>query len=129
MKRSLVAVSILGFVCAATFSQAQEAKPGPELKKLDVFVGDWTWADMVKDSPSGDERRMEGTSEVRRIGDFFYEFRFQWKDADGKDMRFTSITGYDPVKKTYFNHAFGSDGRMWISHKLFCTSISFTPAG
>ena len=105
MKYMLVALGVLGFVCAATPVQAQE-----DLKKLDVWVGDWTWVDMVKDGPTGDERKMEGTAQVRRIGDFFYEFRSQWKDADGKDQRWTGIAGYDPVKKSYFNYSFGSDG-------------------
>lgn len=105
MKHMLVVVGVLGFVCAAATAQAQE-----DLKRLDVWVGEWTWVDMVKESPSGDEVKIEGTSQIRRIGDFFYEFRFKWKDADGKEQRFTGIAGYDPVKKTYFNHSFGSDG-------------------
>ena len=41
MKRMVVALGVLALVCAA--AQAQEAEPGADLKKLDVWVGDWAW--------------------------------------------------------------------------------------
>ncbi len=66
MKRMLVAFGVLGFVCAA--AQAQEAKPGPELKKLDVWLGEWSYEVEVKESPSGTERRVTGTIQGQRLG-------------------------------------------------------------
>jgi hypothetical protein len=114
MKRVIITLSVLGLVCAAGIAQAQE-----ELTRFDVWVGDWTWADVSKDSPSGDEVKMEGTSEIRRIGDLFIEFRFKWKDADGKEQRHTGIVGYDPIEKSYFNHSFGSDGWRGVGSVTF----------
>jgi len=105
MKHMLVALGVLGFVCGATPVQAQE-----DLERLDVWVGDWTWVDMVKDSPSGDASKVEGTGQFRRMGDFFYVWRGEWKDADGEEMSRLNINGYDPVKKAYVAYGFASDG-------------------
>ena len=68
MKRTVVVVvGVLGFACAAGTAQAQE-----DLKKLDVWVGDWAWENHVEESPSGPEQKIEGTGQFRRLGDHFY---------------------------------------------------------
>ena len=108
MKRMLVALGVMGFLCAAT--QAQEAKPGADLKKLDVWNGDWAFETQVKDSPSGAEKTYKGTWEQRRMGDHFYVWDGKWTAPDGKEMTDLAITGWDPVTKAYFSEGFDSDG-------------------
>jgi hypothetical protein len=105
MKHMLVALGVLGLVCAATFAQAQDAKPGSEMKKLDIWVGDWTWEEQSKDSESGEERITKGTGQYSRMGKFFYLWRTKTEEGG-----FTSVTGYDPVKKAYFAHGFNNNG-------------------
>jgi hypothetical protein len=62
MKHMLVALGVLGFVCAATAAvQAQEAKPGPEHKKLEYFVGDWTTEGEAKATPFSPAYKWSGT--------------------------------------------------------------------
>jgi hypothetical protein len=106
MKCMIVALGVLGFVSAATATaQAQEAKPGPELKKLDIWVGDWTWEDQSKDSETGEEQTTKGTGQYSRMGEFFYVWQ-----SKGEQGSFTAFYGYDPIKKAYFTHGFNSDG-------------------
>ena len=111
MKRMVVLVGVVGFVCAATVAvQAQEAQPGADLKKLDVWNGDWAFETQVKDSPSAAEKTVKGTWEQRRMGDHFYVWNGKWTAPDGKEMTDLAIAGWDPVKKAYFSEGFASDG-------------------
>lgn len=105
MNRMIVVVGVMGIVCAAATAQAQE-----DLRKLDVWVGDWAWESLEKDSPSGAERKVEGTGEFRRLGDHFLVWNSQWKDAEGNEHSVLEITEYDPVKKACVVHSFGSQG-------------------
>jgi hypothetical protein len=102
MKRTLVALSVLALVCAA--AQAQEAKPGADLKKLDIWIGDWTFEDQGKDSESGEEWKAKGTGQLSQMGEF-YIWRGKTEERD-----FIYIWEYDPAKKTYFIKGFLSDG-------------------
>ena len=108
MKRTLVALGILGFVCGA--AQAQEAKPGSDLKKLDFWNGEWTFEVQGKDRKSGEEWKVKGKGEQVQLGDHFYVWRDKVKNADGEEFSNMNIGGYDPVKKAHFVEHFGSDG-------------------
>ena len=111
MKRMLVALGVLGFACAATpAAQAQEAEPGNDLKKLDVWIGDWAFEAQVKDSPSGTEWKQEGTGQFQQMGESFYVDRSKWKDSEGKDASGVFVYGYDPVEKKMLVHGFTSGG-------------------
>jgi hypothetical protein len=102
MKRMLVAFGAMCFVCTAT--QAQEAKPGADLKKLDMWVGDWAYEEQGKDSASGEEWKLKGEGQLSRMGEFYV-----WR-AKTEERELIAIWGYDPAKKTYFIEGFFSDG-------------------
>jgi len=110
MKRIVVAVGVLALVCAAT--QAQEAKPGPQHQKMHVWIGDWTWEEEVRDSPSEPWYKATWTGQVSLLpGGFFIEFR--WKgNLKGREIFVLEIEGYDPIKKTNVTSFFDSLGVM-----------------
>ena len=105
MKRMFVAVGVLGILCVAVSVQAEEAKPGAELKKLDMFVGEWTFEESGKDSETGEEWTSKGTGQYSKLGEFFYVWR-----GENETVSFLAIDAYDPVTKGMVRHAFGSAG-------------------
>jgi len=64
---------LLGVLLAATaaFAQMDIPKPGPEVKKLDYFVGHWTSEGNVKPGPMGPggKFRMEDSSVIVPLSD------------------------------------------------------------
>jgi hypothetical protein len=113
MQRALIAVGILGFVCAATTAQAQE-----DLKKVARWNGEWALDLWGKDSKGGEEWTAKGKGKQHQIGDFCV-WKTTFTAPDGKDMTYLGITGYDPAKKEYFATDFHSDGFMGRSIVTF----------
>ena len=90
---------------------AQPAKPNPELKKLAVYLGNWTYAGDAKQSPFGPAGKITGTETVTLMpGGFFIEDR--WEETDPPPLgtvKGLQVWSYDPIKKslayTYFTSA------------------------
>jgi hypothetical protein len=101
----------LGLVCTLLMAgaQAQAPKPGPEQKRLDVFVGNWTFEGEAKPGPGGPGGKVTGTDRNQMLGGFFMERRFEEKGPMG-ELRGVLILGYDPTKKTYIASGFDSAG-------------------
>jgi hypothetical protein len=112
MKRISLLLSIL-LICFVAATQAQTAppKPGPELQKLQVWLGHWKG---VFEGQSGwwgpaDKVPFEETSEMI-LGGFFVQTRVTWMNS-GSHALF--IQGYDPAKKSYPTIYYsGSDGKI-----------------
>ena len=114
-KLTFVTVSYL-FVLFAVFVHAQVAdrpKVGPEQKKLEVFVGDWTYEGSVSETPLGPGGKFAGKVTFRMILDgLFLESRAEDKGVyGGKEIVFKGLTiqWFDPVKKAYLNHSYDND--------------------
>ncbi len=91
----------------------------PEMKKLEVFVGDWTYEGQqmeppVEGLPYGEAGTFSGKLTVRFVLDgAFQESRFK-DDAPLTAIGLT-LTGYDPKEKRYVNHGCVNDGSQSIS--------------
>jgi len=105
----MVAMAVL-FLSVAVQSQAPVAKPGPEHKKLDIWVGDWTYEGEVKATPLGPAEKFSGKNSTKQIlGGFYIEFRGEDKGPAGV-VQWFEIDGYDPLIKKYTWNNFSSDG-------------------
>ncbi len=89
-------------------------KPGPEVKKLDYFVGTWTTEGTIAQGPwgAGGKFSATGTSEWMD-GNFFLASHGDFKmpaelGGDGKE---TSFMGYDTSENMYTFDSFNSQGR------------------
>lgn len=111
MKRSAMAVIALLFVVTSVYAQMGPPTPAPELKKLDMFAGDWTAAGTMNPGPGMPGGKftmnthaewMEGNFFLVEHGDF--DFATMGK---GKEL---TVMGYDPDKKVYTYTAFNSMG-------------------
>lgn len=109
MKRALGLLTLLS-IAAFAFAQMGPPKPGPELKKLDYFVGNWDSTGDSKPGPMGPggPMTMQTTAKWMEGGFFVVQNNtFKSQMGDGSGM---SFIGYDPQEKVYTYSEFNSMG-------------------
>jgi hypothetical protein len=112
--RKLIALVVSACFSAIAFGQQpnQPAKPGPELKKLAVYVGQWRYEGESKPGPLGPAAKFTGdaTGEMILQG-FFLEWR--WKGQGTTEVtRGVEILSYNPVNKNYSSSSHSDDGSL-----------------
>lgn len=111
--------SVAALLLLAAAARAQAPVPGPEHRKLEALVGDWTMEGAGKDGPTSPEREVVGTLHNRWIlGGFFVEITHLWK-GEGRETRFLEIVGYDPHNKAYTSHEFRPNGTVVTNNVSF----------
>lgn len=107
--------SVFASILFAAAALAQMAPtPGPELKKLDYFVGTWTAEGTISPGPWGAGGKFTSTgSDEWSMGNFFLVGHSDYKmpaelGGDGKGMR---LMGYDAEHGVYTYDAYNSQGR------------------
>ena len=109
MKRTVIAVGLMSLLFAVA-AQAQAPKPDPELKKLQVLAGHWTYEGEYKAGPLGPGSKITGEYTGQMIlGGFFYQEQEIEKGPTG-ETRTISIYAYDPVNKNFAFNSYQSDG-------------------
>ena len=109
----------------------QPAKPGPDQKRLEVFLGKWTNQGEANASPYGPAGRITARETFEWLpGGFFMIHR-----ADGRqgtiESKWIEIIGYDARKKIYTTHTFDNFGNSvlwqgtWREKTLTWTADSF----
>ncbi len=93
--------------------QAQEQpKPGPEHRKMEMYVGKWTYQGSGDATPFGPAGKFKGKATNRLVlGGFFLESRDEDTGDSGYIFQSIGFRGYDPVNRTYFGIGFENDGR------------------
>ena len=108
LRTVLVVILLAGSAMAQT-----PAKPGPEVEKLDYFVGTWTAEGAIPPGPWGKGGKYSITHKHEWMtGKFFLITRTESKmpgelGGDGESIGFT---GYDIDKKVYTETGFDSRG-------------------
>ena len=116
-KVSFVVLSSLLLMSAGAI-QAQQTedlpKPGPEQKKLAVWVGEWKYEGSGPDTAMGPGGKFTGKQTSRMIlGGLFLEHK--WGDKGNYGGKEISLQGvdlnwYDAATKTYHSQSFCNDG-------------------
>ena len=106
-----------GFVSAMLVAAApllaQAPTPGPEVKKLEVWVGTWTYEGDAKATPLGPAAKVSGTETGRMImGGFGLEWKGEEKGVFGA-IQWSETDVYDTATKTYPYFGVQSDGALW----------------
>jgi hypothetical protein len=109
MKR-IVIVSVVMMLLFALAAQAQTTPPGPEHKKLGVFVGTWTTEAKIEASPFNKGGTSKNTTSCA-----WYTGEYQVvcdADASGPSGKSKShmILGYSVERKRYFSFGISSNG-------------------
>ena len=127
MKRLVVVVLLALTVPCLVLAQTAPAKPGPEHKKLGIWVGNWTYEGEAKATPLGPAGKVTGTYTTRPVlGGFFVEFSGQEKGPGGA-FEWVEIDGYDPVAKLFTWNGFQSDGVVAVvTYTLDGTRMTFS---
>lgn len=116
----LLAVSIQGI--------AQAPQPGPEVKKLEAYVGTWRYEGEAKASPIGPAAKISGTQTGRMVmNGFALEWTAEEKGAFG-GVQFGEMDVYDASSKTYPYLGYQSDGTIW-SGNLVVTGNTWKVTG
>lgn len=115
MKRIPTAIGTLCLTLAAACIQAQDRKPSPppELKKLDVWIGNWTLSGTARDQPDSREYSLHWQLHEHWILNGFFMQVDQIWEGGGQVLRGLEMLSYDPRKKIYTDTGFGSDGSTW----------------
>jgi Protein of unknown function (DUF1579) len=110
MKRAGRTLAAAFIVAAATMAQAAAAKPGPELKKLDVFVGMWTLDGTVKPGMMGSGGTMTENEKCEWMeGGFYLVCHSDSKSTMGNSVGL-SVMGYSADDRAYTYREFNSSG-------------------
>ena len=108
--------------------QAPVPKPDPEVKRLQVLVGHWTFKGEFKAGPLGSGGKATGdwTSQMI-LGGFFLQGQLTEK-GPAAERRALMLAGYDPVNKNFPTQFYYDDGSRF-SGVLTITGNTWTYEG
>jgi hypothetical protein len=128
MKRIAIAVCVVLLVFAVSlWAQTTAPKPGPEQKKLEIWLGKWTYETEFKATPLGPAGKVTGMATVRPIlGGFFVEWRGEEKGLLGT-TNWYEIDGYDALNKKFMWDGFSSDGSYnKVSYTIEANTVNYS---
>jgi hypothetical protein len=113
VNRRIALIPFLVLIAVSAWAQ-MGGQPGPELKKLDYFVGTWTTEGTIAQGPwgTGGKFSATGTSEWMP-GNFFLQSHSEVKMPPevGGETKDLTVMGFDTQQNVYTHDAFGSQGR------------------
>jgi hypothetical protein len=105
----MILTAVLVFAAAAV-AQMQPPKPGPEVKKLDVFVGTWILDGNMKPGMMGPGGSMTENEKCEWMdGGFYLVCHSDYKSTMGNGVGL-SVMGYSADDKAYTYREFNSFG-------------------
>lgn len=110
MKRGRMILAATLVLAAVAMAQTEPPKPGPELKKLDVFVGSWALDGNMKPGAMGPGGAMTESEKCEWMqGDFYLVCHSDYKSSMGNGVGL-SVMGYSADDKAYTYREFNSFG-------------------
>lgn len=111
MTRTLVLLLGILLLAPAAFAQMDIPKPGPELKKLDYFVGHWTSEGDIKPGPMGPGGKFTMEEKTEWMdGGYFIVIHSKYSGGGMPAGSATAYMGYDNNDKVYTYDEFNSMG-------------------
>ena len=110
MRRARMILATALVLAATAMAQMGPPKPGPELKKLDVFVGTWSLDGNMKPGMMGSGGSMAENEKCEWMeGGFFVVCNSEYKSSMGNGVGL-AVMGYSPDDKAYTYREFNSFG-------------------
>ena len=114
MKRWLIGTALLtlGIIAAnSAYAQMGPPTPAPELKKLEMFAGDWTAEGTMTPAPGAPSSKWTMTTHAEWMeGNFFLVQHDAMNLGAMGNVKEIAVMGYDPDNKVYTYKAFTSMG-------------------
>ncbi len=117
MNRRIALISFLLLIAVSAVAQ-MGGPPGPEVKKLEYFIGTWMVDGTVTQGPWGSGGKFTGTGTTEWLpGDFFVQSHSesQMPPEIGGDNKALMVMGYDSQAGNYTSDRFSSLGQHEIS--------------
>lgn len=110
MRRAGMILAVGVVLAVAAMAQTESPKPGPELKRLDLFVGTWTLDGNIKPGMIGPGGSMTENEKCEWMDRGFYVLcNAEYKSAMAKGV-ILSVAGYSEEDKTYTYREFDGSG-------------------
>lgn len=110
MKRAAMILAVTIVLAGMAIAQMEPPKPGPELKKLDVFAGSWTLDGAMKPGAMGPGGSMTENEKCEWMeGGFYLVCHSSYKSSMGDGVGL-SVMGYSADDKAYTYREFNSFG-------------------
>lgn len=128
----LVACFVTGMLAQ---TPAAAPQPDPEMKKLAILAGHWTYEGEFKPGPLGPGSKVTGEYTGQMIlGGFFFQGLMTQKGPDGELREQLDFEGYDPANKTIAASIYHDDGAVLaavvtVSGNTVTWTGKFTVAG
>lgn len=109
-----IGLSLFLILMAVSAVAQMGGDPGPEVKKLDAFVGTWTTDGTIAQGPWGGGGKFTATSTVEWLpGNFFLQSKTdsQMPPEIGGENKAVMIMGYDTQQNTYTSDRYTSLGQ------------------
>lgn len=98
---------------ASVAAQSPPSSPTPEVRKWDIFAGDWALSGTAQDAPTGTPYKVDWSLHERWIlNGFFMQVDQVWK-GNGQESHALEILSYDPIRKIHVSSGFSDDGSTW----------------
>jgi hypothetical protein len=105
-------------LAVSTQGIAQAPQPGPDVKKLEVFVGTWRYEGDAKASPIGPAAKISGTQTGRMVmNGFALEWTGEEKGPFG-GVQWGEMDVYDASSKSYPYLGYQNDGTIWSGNMV-----------
>ena len=114
MNRRIAWIPLIILIAVASAMAQMGTPPGPEVKKLDYFVGTWTTEGTIAPGPWGTGGKFTGGGTTEWLpGNFFIQSQSesQMPPELGGDSKAVMIMGYDTQQSTYSSDRFTSIGQ------------------
>lgn len=119
MRPLAMTLAAIILVAATAVAQMEMPKPGPEHKKMDVFVGTWTLDGDMKPGPMGPGGKMSENEKCEWMeGGFFVVCHADYKMEKMGNGVGLSVMGYSNDDKAYTYREFSSDGEFLDSRGM-----------
>ena len=113
MRRRLALIPFVILLAASAVAQ-MGGPPGPEVKKLDYFLGTWTTEGTIAQGPWGTGGKFTATATTDWLpGNFFLQSQSESKMPPeiGGDSKAVLVMGYDTQQNVYTSDRFSSLGQ------------------
>jgi hypothetical protein len=113
VNRRIASIPLLILIAVSAMAQ-MGTPPGPEVKKLDYFVGSWMTEGTIAQGPWGAGGKFTGSGKAEWMpGNFFVQSHSEAKMPPeiGGDTQSVMIIGYDSQQNTYTSDRYSSLGQ------------------
>jgi hypothetical protein len=123
MAKAVCSVMVFLTVFIGVSTQAQTPQPGPDAKKLAMFVGSWQYEGTAKASPLGPAAKIAGKQTGRLVGGGFAVALTGEESGVFGGIQWGETDVYDSASKSNRYLGYQNDGSIWQGSSSFSGNV------